>query len=130
MQGRKKPARVWLSTGQVARRCGVSVRTVSKWIDRGLLRGYKLPGCGHRRVYPRDLRVFMLAHGMLQEAPAGTPKTQLTLDFPDDRPPADPPRSPPPVRRGRGYRSMLRRNGWAYDRLAGFPVLAASDQPQ
>ncbi len=39
-----------LTTGEAARICGVNFRTVLRWIDRGLLPAYKLPGRGDRRV--------------------------------------------------------------------------------
>lgn len=53
-----------LTTGQVARICGVAPRTVQKWIDSGHLHGYRLPGGLDRRV-PRDEVVrFLQAAGM------------------------------------------------------------------
>jgi len=53
-----------LTTGEVARLCGVAPRTVSKWFDAGQLRGYKIPGSRDRRI-PRDSLVrFMRAHGI------------------------------------------------------------------
>jgi two-component system, OmpR family, response regulator RpaA len=38
------------TTGQVAKLCMVAPRTASKWIDTGLLEGYKVPGTKDRRV--------------------------------------------------------------------------------
>jgi len=53
-----------LTTGEVARLCGVAARTVSKWFDTGQLRGFKIPGSRDRRI-PRDCLVrFMKAHGI------------------------------------------------------------------
>ncbi len=53
-----------LTTGEVARICGVAPRTVSKWFDAGKLRGYKIPGSRDRRI-PRDSLIrFMRAHGI------------------------------------------------------------------
>ena len=53
-----------LTTGQVAKICGASLRTVSKWIDTGALRGYRIPGSTDRRVHKRDLINFMIANGI------------------------------------------------------------------
>jgi excisionase family DNA binding protein len=53
-----------LTTGEVARLCGVAPRTVSKWFDAGQLRGFKIPGSRDRRI-PRECLVrFMRAHGI------------------------------------------------------------------
>jgi excisionase family DNA binding protein len=56
------------TTGQVARMLRVAARTVSRWLDRGAMRGYRLPGpdgdCGHgrdRRVLRNDLIAFCRA---------------------------------------------------------------------
>lgn len=51
------------TTGQVAKICQVAPRTVSKWVDGGLMRGYRVPGDGKdRRVSEPDLIAFMTAH--------------------------------------------------------------------
>lgn len=58
-----------LSSGAVAKNCGVATRTASKWIDAGLLKGYRIPGSstsgGDRRVYAKDLVAFMEKRGMV-----------------------------------------------------------------
>ena len=48
----------WLTTGDVAKRLGVAMRTVSKWIDEGRLVGIKLPGSRERRVHPSAMEAF------------------------------------------------------------------------
>ena len=53
----------WLTTGQVASRLGVSMRTVSKWIDSGVLRGIRIPLSKDRRVHPQALAEFEKLHG-------------------------------------------------------------------
>lgn len=50
------------STGEIATRCRVSVRTVAHWIDKGLLKGYRIPGSDHRRVMREDLVKFLQEH--------------------------------------------------------------------
>jgi excisionase family DNA binding protein len=57
-----------LTTGQVAKRLGVSHGTVKKWIDAGRLNGIRLPGArpgvlGDRRVTQRSLEEFCRKNG-------------------------------------------------------------------
>jgi len=47
------------TTGEVARICQVTKRTVITWIDGGKLEGYHLPGSKHRRVSAESLHRFM-----------------------------------------------------------------------
>jgi len=51
-----------LTTGEVARICRVAPRTVSKWVDSGKLRGYRIPGSRDRRIPLPQLIAFMRAH--------------------------------------------------------------------
>ncbi len=53
-----------LTTGDVAKICHVAHRTVSKWFDSGLLKGYRLPQSGDRRIQINELISFMKEHGM------------------------------------------------------------------
>ncbi|MFB3891691.1 MAG: helix-turn-helix domain-containing protein [Phycisphaerae bacterium] len=53
-----------LTTGDVARMCHVAPRTVSKWVDTGKLRGYRIPGSRDRRVPLANLLAFMRTHGI------------------------------------------------------------------
>ena len=39
-----------LTTGEAAKYCGVSFRTIIRWIDKGRLEAYKLPGRGDNRI--------------------------------------------------------------------------------
>ena len=52
------------TTGQIARVCHVAPRTATKWIDSGVLKGYRLPGSRDRRVTRADLLRFLTEHGM------------------------------------------------------------------
>ena len=52
------------TTGEVASYCGVNFRTVIRWIERGLLEAYKLPGRGDHRVSLPSLLAFMVEHKM------------------------------------------------------------------
>ena len=53
-----------LTTGDVARICNVAPRTVSKWVDTGRLRGYRIPGGKDRRIPLDQLIRFMKSHGL------------------------------------------------------------------
>jgi excisionase family DNA binding protein len=50
------------TTGQVARICQFSPRTVTKLIDRGTLKGYRIPGGKDRRVTRAALLAFLREH--------------------------------------------------------------------
>ena len=53
-----------LTSSEAARICGVSFRTVIRWIERNELQGYRLPGRGDYRVLATELRRFMKLHGI------------------------------------------------------------------
>jgi len=52
------------STGEIAKFCGVNLRTVIRWIDKGDLEGYKLPGRGNNRVTERAFLAFIKQYNM------------------------------------------------------------------
>ncbi len=56
------------TTGQVARIANVASRTVSKWFDSGMLKGYRIPGSKDRRIPEVYLIEFLDANGMPQLA--------------------------------------------------------------
>ena len=70
------------TTGDVARLCQVTKRTVIKWIDSGKLRGYTIPGSKHRRVSADALRRFLRDHKMPDYA--GAPRRRILI-VDDDR---------------------------------------------
>jgi len=51
------------TTGHVATRCNAAPRTVSKWIDTGILKGFRVPGGTDRRVRKEDLLAFCREYG-------------------------------------------------------------------
>jgi two-component system response regulator VicR len=51
-----------LSTGEIAKLCDVNLRTVIRWIERGALKGFKLPGRGNNRVRVEDFIAFLVEH--------------------------------------------------------------------
>lgn len=50
--------RRWLSTGDVARQMGTSVRTVQQWVNSGALRADVITDGGHRRITVEALDEF------------------------------------------------------------------------
>ncbi len=77
------PDREVFTTGEAAKLCNVTIRTVIRWIDTGALSGYKVPGGRDRRV-PRDrLIAFMRAHGLplgpLESAARGAGRRRLLI---------------------------------------------------
>ena len=57
-----------LTSSEAARLCGVSFRTVIRWIERGQLQAYKLPGRGDHRIPVAGLRHFMREHAIPEPA--------------------------------------------------------------
>lgn len=73
-----------LTTGDVARLCRVTIRTVIKWFESGRLEGYRLPGSRDRRFTRRAVERFMRENDMpldLLERPSdGSLKRVLVVD--------------------------------------------------
>ncbi|HSW44059.1 MAG TPA: response regulator [Phycisphaerae bacterium] len=79
----RKPREI-LTTGEVARICKVAPRTVSKWVDTGQLRGYRIPGSRDRRIPLQHLIRFMRVHGMpLEDLDTGESRV-LVVDLDRD----------------------------------------------
>jgi len=53
-----------LTTGDIAKLCGVNFRTVIRWIQRGHLKAFQLPGRGDNRVQVSDFIDFLKANNM------------------------------------------------------------------
>ncbi len=68
------------TTGEVARICHVAPRTVSKWVDSGQLRGYRIPGSRDRRIPAEHLLAFLRAHGIPADAIDGGTCRILIMD--------------------------------------------------
>ncbi|MSR48348.1 MAG: response regulator [Planctomycetes bacterium] len=72
-----------LTTGEVAKLCHVTIRTVIKWFEKGHLKGYKIPGSRDRRFARGDVLAFMQGHGIPNTEPdadAGARKRILVVD--------------------------------------------------
>jgi excisionase family DNA binding protein len=53
----------YLTTGVVARHCGVSKVTVLRWIEKGNLTSFRLPG-GQNRIHRDDFFAFASKHSI------------------------------------------------------------------
>lgn len=76
-----------LTSREAGLRCGVSFRTVIRWIERGELLAYRLPGRGDYRISLADLRAFASRHGLpdplaASEAPAPSNRVLIVDDDP------------------------------------------------
>lgn len=75
-RGRKSPwppgpEREVFTTGEVARLCHVTPKTVIRWIDAGRLKAFKIPNSRDRRVQRADLLAFMRDHQLPLTALSG-----------------------------------------------------------
>ncbi len=69
-----------LTTGEVAKICNVAPRTVSKWFDTGVLKGYRIPGSKDRRIPVSQLVRFMKEHGIPFDGMSGGKTRVLVVD--------------------------------------------------
>lgn len=75
-----------MTTGEIARRCGVSLPTVKKWIREGRLQAFRTPG-GHYRVRAGAFREFAERMGLEPEhGLAGGPGGAAAVLVVDDDP--------------------------------------------
>ncbi|WP_252732022.1 response regulator [Paraglaciecola arctica] len=73
-----------LSTGDIAQYCDVNLRTVIRWIDKGSLKGYKLPGRGNNRVTVDNFVLFLKENKMPVPAEL-LPNSKTVLVVDDDK---------------------------------------------
>lgn len=71
----------FLTTGHVARVCGVSPVAVKQWIRTGKLDAYQTPG-GHYRISAEAFAAFRETYGMPEEAPR-LPRVLVVDDEPE-----------------------------------------------
>lgn len=62
-KGLEKWCPEYLTTGAIAKYCGVSKVTVLRWIERGELAAFRIPG-GQHRIYRDDFCVFAAKHSI------------------------------------------------------------------
>ena len=113
------------TTGQIAKHCGVSFRTVIRWIKRGELKAHQLPGRGDHRISTEDLLDFLHRFGM--PVPNNLhPGTKRILVVDDDVHTA---RSIERTLRRAGYETRSARDGFQAGLLVGTwrPALVTLD---
>jgi len=68
------------TTGQAAKICGVSIMTLKRWLAKGEMAGYRLPGSGDWRITRDELRRFMERNDMpVERLEAGEPKRRILV---------------------------------------------------
>ncbi|MFH1550084.1 MAG: response regulator [Planctomycetota bacterium] len=67
------------TTTKVGKFCGVTQQTVIKWVDSGLLRGFRLPNSRDRRVTETALLKFMKKHSIPTEVLDDKLKTRVLV---------------------------------------------------
>lgn len=68
-----------LTTGQVAKICHVTIRTVIKWFESGRLEGYKIPDSKDRRIPRENLRRFLLEYGVPHDTALFSSRAQMLI---------------------------------------------------
>lgn len=71
-----------LTSREAGQHCGVSFRTVIRWIERGDLAAYRLPGRGDYRIALSDLQEFTRRHGLpepVAAAGASAPSNRVLI---------------------------------------------------
>lgn len=100
-----------LTSREAGQRCGVSFRTVIRWIERGDLAAYRLPGRGDYRIALSDLQEFTRRHGLPEPVAAAEarPPSNRILIVDDDAPMA---RAIQRVLRPAGYDTLIATDGF------------------
>lgn len=97
-----------LTTGEIAEYCGVNFRTVIRWVERGLLKAYQLPGRGDNRVEVSDFLDFLKKNNM--PIPKEFQKHMERILIMDDEP--EMAKSIQRVLRQQGYETMIANDGF------------------
>ncbi len=63
-KGKRMADKRLLTTGEIAKHCGVDFRTVSRWIDAGRIKAFRLPVRGDRRVEAAEFVRFLRENDM------------------------------------------------------------------
>lgn len=69
------------STIDIAKRLGISLQTVQRWVDSGRLKAWKTPG-GHRRIDARSAELLFEEHEQAVGSEAATDKAETALARP------------------------------------------------
>jgi hypothetical protein len=58
------PMQTAVTPAQAARICGLSHATIIRCFDRGILKGFKIPGSRYRRIPMESLQLFIREHNL------------------------------------------------------------------
>ena len=100
------------STGDIAKFCGVNLRTVIRWIDKGELKGFKLPGRGNNRVTEEALLAFLSRYNIPvpPELCVNNPLSNRQILIVDDE--VSVAKAIQRVLKGAGYHTLLAHDGF------------------
>lgn len=98
-----------LTTGEIAKYCGVNLRTVIRWLASDKLKGYKLPGRGNNRVLVSDFVEFLKQHDMPIPGDLKETEAPLILIVDDELSMA---KAIQRIARKAGVRSMIAKDGF------------------
>jgi len=114
-----------LTTGEIAKYCGVNFRTVIRWIERGHIKSFKLPGRGDNRVTIEAFLDFLREHQM--PIPDEFRNTSNRILIVEDEPPMA--NAIQRVLRSAGYETLIASDGFSAGALFGTfnPALATLD---
>jgi excisionase family DNA binding protein len=73
-----------LTISQASKLCGVSLRTIINWVEKGHIKAYKTVG-GHRRIQKEDLYTFMTIHRIPVPEQEGGDSRKKILIVDDDK---------------------------------------------
>ena len=80
------PSKRILTTGDIAELCGVNFRTVIRWIQRGHMKAFQLPGRGDNRILMKDFLEFLRENNMpVPEELEGTSEPRVLIVEDDKR---------------------------------------------
>lgn len=83
------PPRGMMTTSEVAKRLGVSLRTVQLWVEAGILPAARTPG-GHRRIPATAVEALALSTGLAERAgPSGAASPAVPTMPPESKGPFD-----------------------------------------
>jgi len=63
-KGKNRPLGNNLTTGDVARLTSMSIGTVHRWIERGILKGTRVGNASHYRIRPQDVLRLLTEHSI------------------------------------------------------------------
>jgi CheY-like chemotaxis protein len=104
-----------LTTGDIAKLCGVNFRTVIRWIQRGHLKAFQLPGRGDNRVQVADFIEFLNENNMPIPEELQPSKTRVLIVESDEKVASSMERA---LQRA-GYETRLATDGFSAGALLG-----------